>query len=55
VGEILNAETILVFDDIPEDETKGVLFHHFVELILVEERKLWRKEETIGGIFSKKP
>jgi hypothetical protein len=44
-----------MFDDIPEDKTKRVLFHHFVELIFVGERKFWEKEETIGGIFSKDP
>jgi hypothetical protein len=52
VGQLLDAEPILVFDHIPQDETKGVFLHHLVKASFVRRREFRREEEPFCWVLS---
>ena len=52
MGQVPDAELLLVFDHISQNKTKRVFLHHLVESILVERRKIRGEEETGSGILS---
>jgi hypothetical protein len=55
VGQILDAKPILVFDHIPQHETKGISLHQLVKLNLMKREEIGRKEETIRRILPEDP
>ena len=44
-----------MFDHIPQDEAKGIFFHHLVESSFVRGGELRREKKSIRRIFSQDP
>jgi len=55
MGEVVEAESILLFDDVSQDEPEGVSLHQLIKPVPVQRKNVGREEELFGRVFSEDP
>jgi hypothetical protein len=52
MGQVVDSESVLLFDNVSQDETEGVSLHQFIKPVLVRRKNVREKEELIGRVVS---
>ena len=52
MGQVVDSESVLLFDDVSQDETEGVSFHQLIKPGPVRRKNAGREEELFGRVFS---
>ena len=52
MGQVVGSESVLLFDDVSQDEPEGVSLHQLIKPVLVLRKNVRREEELFGRIFS---
>jgi len=52
MGQVMNSESVLLFDDVSQDETEGVSLHQLIKPVLIRRKNVGGEEELFGRVFS---
>jgi len=52
MGQVVDSESVLLFDDVSQDETEGVSLHQLIKPGPVRRKNVGEKEELIGRVVS---